>query len=67
LLTAFKAWTKWVDDGYGADIVYLDFKKAFDSVNHVKLIEKLQMANVEITVIKWIAAFLYNHKMRVKV
>jgi len=67
LLTAFEAWTKWIDDGYGADIVYLDYKKAFDSVNHVKLIEKLQMANVEVTVIKWIAAFLYNRKMRVKV
>jgi len=36
-------------------------------VNHVKLIEKLQMANVEVTVIKWMAAFLYNRKMRVKV
>jgi len=30
LLTAFEAWTKWVDGGYGADIVYLDYKKAFD-------------------------------------
>jgi len=67
LLTAFETWTKWMDEGYGVDIVYLDYRKAFDSVNHAKLIEKLMLANVDLTVIKWIAAFLLGRKMRVKV
>jgi len=49
------------------DIVFLDYRKAFDSVNHAKLIEKLMLANVDLTVIKWIAAFLLGRKMRVKV
>ena len=47
--------------------IYLDFKKAFDSVDHVKLIEKLQNCNVESKLMKWIAAFLQNRKMKVKV
>ena len=39
------------------DIIYLDYKKAFDSVDHVRLIEKLQNCNVDSKLIKW-AAFL---------
>jgi len=31
LLTAFELWTKWIDEGFGVDIVYLDYRKAFDS------------------------------------
>ena len=56
-----------MDEGYGVDIIYLDYRKAFDSVNHAKLIEKLILANVDPFVIKWIAAFLQGRKMRVKV
>jgi len=67
LLTVFETWTKLMDEGRGVDIVFLDYRKAFDSVNHAKLIEKLMLANVDSTVIKWIAAFLLGRKMRVKV
>jgi len=56
-----------MDEGYGVDIIYLDYRKAFDSVNHANLIERLMFANVDLTVIKWIAAFLLGRKMRVKV
>jgi len=58
LLTALECWTEWLDQGYGVDIVYLDYKKAFDSVDHAKLIEKLYNNNVNCKMIKWIAAFL---------
>ena len=27
LLTAFETWTKWMDDGFGEDIVYLDYRQ----------------------------------------
>ena len=36
-------------------------------MSHVKLIEKLQAMNVDLKLIKWIAAFLHNRQMRVKV
>jgi len=67
LLTAFEIWTKWVDEGYGVDIVYLDYRKAFDSVNQVKLMEKLRATSISPVVINWIAAFLDGRRMRVKV
>ena len=48
------------------DIVYLDYRKAFDPVDHVKLI-KLSNNNINCKLIKWIAAFLQDRKMQVKV
>ena len=67
LLTAFELWTSWIDAGFGVDIVYLDYRKAFNSVDHVTLIEKLCNNNINCKLIKWIAAFLQDRKMQVKV
>jgi len=47
LLSVFEISTKWIDDGYGIDIIDLDYKKAFDSVSHVKLIQKMHAMNVD--------------------
>jgi len=47
--------------------VYLDYRKAFDSVNQVKLMEKLRATSISPFVINWIAAFLDGCRMRVKV
>ena len=67
LLLAFELWTNWIDHGYGIDIVYLDYRKAFDSVDHGKLIEKLLGIGVNCKLVKWIAAFLQDRMMKVKV
>ena len=40
------------------DIVYLDFKKAFDSVPHQRLLVKLNLYGIEANVYKWIESFL---------
>jgi len=50
LLTAFELWTSWIDAGFGVDVVYLDYRKAFYSVDHVKLIDKLSN-NI---IVKWL-------------
>ena len=47
--------------------LYLDYRKAFDSVDHVTLIQKLCDNNINCKLIKWIAAFLQDRKMQVKV
>ena len=31
LLESFETWTKALDEGYGLDIIYLDYRKAFDT------------------------------------
>ena len=41
LLESFQDWIHSVDGGFGVDI-YLDYKKAFNSVPHHRLLRKLE-------------------------
>ena len=42
ILESMEAWTKALDEGYGIDLIYLNYRKAFDTVPHARLIEKLK-------------------------
>ena len=46
--------TKWVDEGSPVDIIYLDFKKAFDKVPHQRLLLKLKAHGIGNGMINWI-------------
>ncbi len=43
-----------MDEGYTVDFVYLDFAKAFDSVNHRFLLAKLKSSGIDGAVLNWI-------------
>ena len=45
--------------------VYIDFRKAFDCVQHDILIEKLKRLNLHASVIGWIQSYLYSREQRV--
>ena len=45
--------------GHQTDII-LDFAKAFDKVNHNKLIRKLKVHRVDMLTVEWMEAFLSN-------
>ena len=58
LLEAFESWTRILDAGFGIDIIYLDYRKAFDTAPHSRLLAKLQGYGISGPVLKWIEAFL---------
>jgi hypothetical protein len=66
LLESLEMWTKALDEGYGLDIVYLDFRKAFDSVPHKRLVEKLKMYGLKGKLLLWIEDFLRSRTMKVE-
>ncbi|MES9994057.1 MAG: reverse transcriptase family protein, partial [Candidatus Thiodiazotropha sp.] len=49
---------KQLTQGHQIDLVLLDFSKAFDKVNHLKLLFKLSFHGVKGKTLKWISSFL---------
>ena len=67
LLESLEDWTAALDEGYGLDILFLDYKKAFDSVPHKRLIEKLKTSGIQGQLLNWIEDFLKARTMKVKI
>ena len=53
--------------GSQTDIVYLDFSKAFDSVIHNKLIEKLHNFGIQGILLVWIKSYLTDRTQIIRV
>ncbi|MCP4476079.1 MAG: hypothetical protein GY821_16275 [Gammaproteobacteria bacterium] len=67
LLECLDDWSKCVRDNMGVYVVYIDFAKAFDTVNHRKLLIKLRGYGICGGVISWIRSFLTDRFQRVKI
>jgi len=67
LLKIMDEWTYNLDRGVQIDVIYTDFKKAFDTVSHQGLISKLKAYNFNSALLRWIQDFLCNRKQRVVV
>ena len=63
MLEVLDYWTSILADGYGLDVIYLDFAKVFHSVPH----EKLESYGIKDNIYSWIANFLANRRQRVVV
>ncbi|PKU46704.1 rna-directed dna polymerase from mobile element jockey-like [Limosa lapponica baueri] len=57
--------TGWIDEGRAVDVVYLDFSKAFDTVSHSILIDKLRKCVLEEWTVRWIENWLKDRAQRV--
>ncbi len=67
LLVAEELITKWLDDGSVANLIYLDFSKAFDSVSHRLLLDKLRGYGNAPIAINWVECFLSRRTFQVNV
>lgn len=55
-----------MDKGHQIDVVYTDFSKAFDRVNHDILISKLKMIGIENWLLNWLSSYLTQRTQQVK-
>uniref|UniRef100_A0AAR2J957 Reverse transcriptase domain-containing protein n=1 Tax=Pygocentrus nattereri TaxID=42514 RepID=A0AAR2J957_PYGNA len=56
-----------LDKGGVIGAVFLDLKRAFDTVNHKVLLSKLSCFNFSIDSVKWMNSYISNRKQRVRI
>ncbi|PKU43173.1 rna-directed dna polymerase from mobile element jockey-like [Limosa lapponica baueri] len=57
--------TRWLDEERAADVIYLDFSKAFDTVSHNILIRQLRKCGLDVGAVRWIESWLCDRTQRV--
>ena len=67
LLVTINEWMYNLDNGVPVDAAYLDFRKAFDSVPHKRLLCKLKGYGIDGNLLKWIEDFLSDRTQYVAI
>ena len=67
LLVTLNEWLYNLDNDIQTDAAYMDFRKAFDSVPHKRLINKLKAYKIDGQILKWIISFLSDRTQYVKI
>ena len=67
LLESFNDWTLSLQYKHYVNVVYIDFRKAFDTVSHEKLFIRLSSYGITGMLLKWLQNFLTNRTHRTKV
>ena len=67
LLVTINDWMLELDNDNILDAAYMDFRKAFDTVPHQRLICKLKSYNIKGPILNWIVSFLTNRSQYVKI
>ncbi len=67
LLNASEQWTLALDKKAGVDVIYVDFRKAFDCVPRLRMLHKLNELGICGRLHSWIQSLLTKRTLRVKV
>ena len=66
LIEIFHDWSLAFNEKQNVDCIFIDFKKAFDSIAHQKLLYKLSLYGFAPLVLNWIKSFLSGRTQQVK-
>ena len=64
LMAFYEAITGRIDDGKAVGVVYLDFRKAFDTVSHSILTAQLRKCGLDNRVVRWTVNWLKGRSQR---
>ena len=67
LLDTLDCWTEILDRGGSVDVVYMDFRKAFDYVPHRRLMQKVKAHGIQGRLHSWIGDFLIDRTQQVTI
>jgi len=67
LLTVMKDWTRSINSREETNVIFLDFKMAFNCVPHGWLLIKLKAYGINGSLLEWLQSFLYNRHQCVKI
>ena len=67
LLECTNMWSIWLDEKEGVDVVYVDVSKAFDTVSHPKLLNKLESYGIKGKILNWVRDFVHARTQAVRV
>ena len=66
LLEALDEWSSLLEKGSPVDILYIDFAKAIDKVQHSILLDKLEAIGIRGQILIWLKSYLLGRRQRVK-
>ena len=67
LLEVMNIWTEALMHNIPVDVLYLDYRKAFDCVPHQRLLNQVRSFGITGDACRWLEAFLSNRKQKVRV
>lgn len=67
LLIVLEHWTRALEEGDEVDVVFMDFRKAFDKVPHRRLGNVLRHYGISGNILHWIEDFLRERQQRVRI
>ena len=67
LILTYEKITCWLNDGSNCDVILFDFSKAFDTVSHVILLQKLNSIGISGGLLAWLESFLTGRLMQVSI
>jgi len=67
LIEAVHTWSKALDEKKSVRILFIDYRKAFDHVDHSTVLRKMTDMGVPRLIVEWCHSFLSNRQQRVKI
>jgi hypothetical protein len=67
LIDIIHMWQRALDDRHSVRALFIDYKKAFDHIDHSTVLNKMAALGIHPFIRKWMHSFLLNRQQRVKI